>query len=120
MKVPLIPTLAAVAAVATLSVGATAYAGQKSSTSEMRGYQACLDANKEDFRGLTPAREYLLADSNGLRTYYINATAWQDGERVSVGFTCTTSLHGRMVDNAGASFTRYVPSHEQPVRVAGN
>lgn len=113
MKAPL---LIAATAAATLSVNALAVT---SSPSEFRGYEACLAANEGEFRGLVTERDYLIAETDTGRTYYINATAWKDGARVEVGFTCQTNRAGRLVQNDGASYTRYTPANPGTVQVAG-
>lgn len=114
MKTSPILLLAAAAALAT----ATAQAAP-SSPSEIRGYQNCLDANQDGHKGLLVNRQYLLAEADDQRTYYINATAWKNGERVSVGFSCDSTLSGRLISNRGASYVRFVPANDQ-VQVARN
>ena len=106
-----------IAAAAAL-LSATAAAGT-SSPGEVRGYQACLEANENQFRGLIVDRKYLIRDTEDSRTYYINATAWEEGERVKVGFSCETSRTGRLLTNNGAAYTHYAPAGRS-VQVAGN
>jgi len=114
------PTLTATATTAILLAGLTsgvAYA-KPGSPAEIRGYNACLAANETSYRGLVPAKDYLLQETDTLRTYYINATAWKDGDRVDVALSCDTSLSGRMLTNRGGSYTHYVPASD-PVQIAG-
>jgi hypothetical protein len=110
-------TLILLAAASTALIAGSVNA-RPSSPGEIRGYQNCLAANENDFRGLIPARTYLLEERADERVYYINATAWQDGERVDVGMSCRTSPTGRLLENLGASFTRYVPNAASPVQIA--
>lgn len=113
MKTTLI--LAAIAALAA-SLGASAET--RSTPSEMRGYQACLDASAQDYRGLVTNRTYLIEKRADQRTYYINATAWQDGERVNVGLRCETDRNGRLITAAEPTNARYVPAGST-VQIAG-
>ena len=105
-----------IAAAASL-LSASAFAGT-STPAEFRGYQACLEANEDQFRGLVAERNYLIRNNADSRTYYINATAWENGERVDVGFSCETSRNGRLLTNNGASYTRYATAATS-VQVAG-
>ena len=105
-----------IAAAAAL-LSATAVAGT-SSPAEQRGYQACLEANEDQFRGLLVDRKYLLRDNEDSRSYFINATAWENAERVKVGFSCETTRNGRLLSNNGVAYTHYAPAAES-VQVAG-
>ncbi len=104
------------AAAALLSATAVA---QTSSDSEFRGYQACLEANESEFTGLVTEREYLISNNADSRSYYINATAWEDGQRVEVGFSCETTKSGRLLSNNGVAYTHYAAASDA-VQVAGN
>jgi hypothetical protein len=106
--------IAAAAALLSAAAGAVT-----SSPSEFRGYQACLDANEGDFQGLVTDRNYLIREEENSRTYYINATAWENGERVEVGFSCETTRSGKLLSNQGASHTQYAAAPDD-VQVAGN
>ena len=112
MKAPL---LIAATAAAVLSMNAQ---GGISTPSENRGYEACLAANEGEFQSLRAERDYLIAETDAGRTYYINATTLKDGERVAVGFTCQTNRQGRLLLNEGASYTRYAPA-AAGIQVAG-
>ena len=114
-------TLTIVAAIAAVTAATTADA-RPNSPAEQRGYQACLEANQDAFRGLIPERHYLINETDAGRTYYINATAWEDGERVNVAFACETNASGRLTDNLGMTYNRFVPASEGrvSVEVAGN
>ncbi len=113
MKSPLIITATAAAL-----LSGTALADY-SSPSEFRGYQACLEANEGEFRGLIPERKYLINKTSDRTTYYINATAWDNGKRVDVAFTCDTSPNGRLVLEHNSAFTRYAAASDD-IQVAGN
>jgi hypothetical protein len=110
-------TLTIVAAIAAVTTAATADA-RPNSPAEQRGYQACLEANQDAFRSLIPERHYLINETDAGRTYYINATAWEAGERVNVAFSCETNRGGRLQVNRGAAYTHYAPVLN-PVQVAG-
>jgi len=113
MKTPLI--LAAITAL-TFSLGAEAQS--RSTPSEIRGYQACLNNAASDVQGLVTDRTYLIDQRDGTRTYYINGTAWENGERVDVAFSCETSLGGRLITVFEPTASRYVPV-EPAVQIAG-
>ncbi len=111
------PLMIAAAAAAALSSAAAV--AVTSTPSEYRGYQACLEANESQFSGLMTKRNYLIREDDNTRTYYINATVWENGERVEVGFSCETSKNGRLLSNNGAAYTHYAPASDS-VQVAGN
>lgn len=110
---------ATVAATIAATLSAAALAGTSSTPSEFRGYQACLEANEADFQGLVPERSYLVAKTDEGRAYYINATAWDAGKRVEVGFSCQTTRSGRLLENQSTGNTRYVPADPAGIQVAG-
>lgn len=113
MKAPLI-----LAATAVLTVTLAAQADARSTPSELRGYEACLDASTTTLQGVVPDRTYLVDQRDDERTYYINATAWEEGARVNVGFRCQTNLSGRLLSSAEPAYTRYVPA-SATVQIAG-
>ncbi len=110
-------TLITAAALTTFSVSAAAQ--MNSTPAEFRGYKACVEANEEGLRGLVTERNYLYENTNDGRKYYINATIWEDGERVAVGFTCETTRSGRLLENQGLSYNHFAPAGDAP-QVAGN
>jgi hypothetical protein len=91
---------------------------QTPSHSKRFSYQACLEANESEFSGLVPEREYLISNNEDTRSYYINATAWENGQRVEVGFSCETSKSGRLLTNNGATYSHYAAAPSS-VQVAG-
>ena len=110
--------LAATAALTTVAFAPASFA-TPSTHAELRGYQACLEANEEGFTGLRTQRNYMFTKTETGRTYYINATAWQNGERVKIGFSCDTTSNGRLVQNQGVSYNHFVASSRAPAQVAG-
>ena len=85
---------------------------------EKRGYEACLKAHEGEFRGLQVDRKYLIRNKEDSRTYYINATAWENGERVQVGFSCETTRRGKLLAAEDAVNARYAAAATN--QVAGN
>ena len=116
MKTPIIAGAIAVLATATFVTDVQAAA---SSPAEHRGYEACLSATADSLQGLTTERSYLLSNSADQRTYYINATAWQDGQRAQVGITCATSKSGRDVLSHAVTDNRYAAASSDGIQVAG-
>ena len=104
------------AAAALLSATAVA---TTSSPSEYRGYQACLEANEGQFQGLVVERNYLIQDKDDSRTYYINGTAWDNGERVQVGISCETTRRGKLLNSQDVVKAHYAAASDS-VQVAGN
>lgn len=96
----------------------SAFAAGPSSPSEYRGYSACLDSVSDQFESLTPARTYLLSRTGDSRTYYINASSWQDGERVTIGLRCDTSANGREVLSSTVTPDRFAIADRRGVQVA--
>ena len=112
MKAPLILTTTLLA----LTLGVQAEA--RSTPSEMRGYEACLNNSAADYKGLVTERTYLVDQRDGQRTYYINATAWDNGQRVNVSFRCETNLSGRLLSAAEPANGRFVSAGDT-VQIAG-
>lgn len=111
--------LAAATALATVTCAAVSHA-VVSTPAEFRGYQACLEANEAEFSGLSTQRNYLLTKTSNGRTYYINATAWQDGQRVKIAFSCDTTRSGTLINKQDVSTSHFVSAREHGVQVAGN
>ena len=91
---------------ATTMMAATAQA-KISSASELRGYEACVDAAAPEFNGLKLNRVYYLNEAGDKNTYYLNGTAWQNGERVDVRISCDTSTNGYDLLNQTTNIGRY-------------
>ena len=80
----------------TLCVAVTAQAGQ---LVDQRGYQQCVDGIESELNNQRPhlSHVYFMTVEDDNRTYYINGTAWQDGQRQPVRSECMTSLGGNHV-----------------------
>lgn len=101
-----------------LSAGAVA---KPSSAPEYRGYTACIDAAEAEASGLVATREYFIARSDEMNQYFINATAWEAGDRVTVRVSCDTSRNGREVLGLDVADGRFVLDNGTVnVRVAAN
>lgn len=65
---------------------------------DQRGYDTCVNDVARDYSrhaGLMHARYYFLARDDTARTYFVNSTAWQEGDRVNLRTRCRTDLYGR-------------------------
>ncbi|MEZ5553356.1 MAG: hypothetical protein R3E82_20915 [Pseudomonadales bacterium] len=110
------PLLVVAAFASTLSL--SAFAAAPSSPSEYRGYSACLASVPKQFETLTPTRDYYLSRTAEGRTYYINARHWHDGEWVSVGLRCDTTVSGREVLSSTVTANRFAIADRRSVQVA--
>lgn len=99
-------TLLVAGIAATTMIAATAQA-KISSASELRGYEACVSAANPEFKGLKLARVYYLNEAADKNTYYLNGTAWQNGERVDVRISCDTTTNGYDLLNQTTNVGRY-------------
>ena len=108
-------TLAVVAA-AGFSTGATA---ANSSPAEMRGFNNCVAAfDTGNLSGVTVPRVYYITANAESKTYYVNASAWQDGVRVAKRVTCETSRSGREVYSVQSADGRYALNDSARLNVA--
>ncbi len=98
-------TTVAIAALAAV-LGASAQA-KVSSQSEFAGYNACVEASEADHNGLVLSRVYYLSSQGDTNTYYLNGTAWENGERVDVRISCNTSRNGRTLIDQTSSNGRF-------------
>lgn len=80
-----------------MALGSASALADTSSPAEYRGYSKCLEAAAAQSRGLAADRFYLLNAEGTDRQYFINATRWQDGDRVPVRIACETSRSGRVL-----------------------
>jgi hypothetical protein len=65
---------------------------------DQRGYVTCVDDVQRDYprhAGLVHGRYYFHEQSRDSMTYYVNSTAWQDGDRVRLRTRCLTDSYGR-------------------------
>ena len=97
-------------------------ASWKSSTNtEFRGYENCVSAAEGETRGLVTSREYFIHRTPDMNQYFINASAWNDGERVKVRVACDTSRNGRkLIDFSVADGSYVLDQGQVNVRVAQN
>ena len=105
MKSVIKNTLIFTAAAASL-VTMTAQAKLSSST-ELRGYNACVEAAAPEFKGLQLSRIYYLNEEADKNVYYVNGSAWQSGERVAVRISCDTSTSGHKLLSQTSNVGRY-------------
>jgi hypothetical protein len=96
------------AAVATLAMTAQA---KVSSTSELRGYNACVEAADPELKGLHLTRVYYLNQEADKNVYYLNGSAWQSGERVAVRISCDTTNNGHRLLSQTNNEGRYTIEH---------
>ena len=113
---------AALLTAATLFAGLAADADAKSSsTTEFRGFANCVDAAESDLSGLVTSREYLINRTPDMNQYFINGTAWSDGERVRVRVACDTTRNGhKLLEISVAEGTYVLDRGQVNVRVASN
>ena len=116
MRTPLTTATAFAALTLSAAAGATT-----SSPSEMRGYESCLASAHAESTGLVADRFYYLDRSDRDNRYYVNATRWENGERIPVRIACTTTRSGRTLLTASIDEGRY--TNRQPsvrIEVAQN
>lgn len=111
-------SFATVLAVAALGATSAASAAT-SSPSDHRGYQTCVKAlDTESLSGVVFPRVYYIAHQAEAKTYYLNATAWQNGERVVKRITCETSANGRQVTSFATNDGRFALADGKRLEVA--
>ncbi|MFK7915389.1 MAG: hypothetical protein AB8B93_15855 [Pseudomonadales bacterium] len=96
--------LAIGSSLALASVGALA---EPSNSAELRGYGKCVDAAAEQSEGLATQRFYLLNTQGDQNQYYINASRWEEGDRVAVRIACETSANGRVLLSQSVAAGRF-------------
>ena len=81
------------------------------SHSEVRGLETCVDAAKAEFaHRFVSGRTTYFIDRNGpANTYFINAGAWQAGERVPLRIACETSPNGRKLLSYSSAPGSFIP-----------
>jgi len=65
---------------------------------DQRGYVTCIHDMERDYlrqARVMHSRFYLHEQLPKTMTYYVNSTAWQDGDRVQLRTWCLTDAHGR-------------------------
>ena len=78
-----------------------------SNSAELRGYSNCVAAATEQSDGLQTQRHYLLNSQGERNEYYINATRWEQGDRVPVRIACQTSANGRVLLSQSVAAGRF-------------
>ncbi len=113
-------TFVALSALTILIAGAAQ--AHRSQPSEFRGYETCIDAAKSEFtRGFVSDRTYFIDRDGPVNAYFINASAWQDGDRASLRINCETSRSGRELLSYAAESGRFVRQRGTvSIDVAGN
>ena len=93
-----------------------------SQQSELRGFETCIDAAKAEFtNGFVASRTYFLDRDRSGSSYFINASAWQAGDRTQLRISCETSRNGRELLAYTATSGRFVPQRGTvSIQVAGN
>ena len=92
-----------------------------SNAAEFRGYENCVDAADADLAGLVTSREYFINRTPEMNQYFINGTAWDQGDRVQVRVACDTTRNGRQLLEFDVAQGTYVLDRGQVnVRVAQN
>lgn len=99
-----------IAAVSSLTIISAAAQAGVATVREARGYDACLAANGKRFERIVAGRDYYLNSTENGRIYYINATAWEQGERMKVGLSCETTKSGRRVLSHRVTDKQFVPA----------
>ncbi len=87
-----------------------------------RGYDSCLNAAEDMLAanaGMVAERFYLHNGGDADQHFYINASAFIDGERAELGFSCKTSLTGHRVLDIQKVDARYVLSDDASASEGG-
>lgn len=108
-----------IAITATASLLAMNAQAGKSSQSELRGYNACVNAADPAFQGLSLSRTYYLAKEDNRNVYFLNGSAWLDGERVDVRISCDTSRNGRNLLSQTSNLGSFaLQTGDTPIQIA--
>ncbi len=95
--------------VLTIFIAGTASA-RLSQPSELRGFEICVETARAEFtNGFVANTTYFIDRDGSSNSYFINASAWQDGDRALIRITCETSANGRELvayNTASGRFTR--------------
>ena len=112
--------IGAAALAAGLTFAAQANAGP---LADQPGYDNCHDEiqSQYDHQGLVFARLHYLNREAGSNTYFINASAWEQGERVGLKSACETTKNGRRILALETSYGRWkdAPAGRVDIEVAG-
>ena len=101
---------------------ASAAQARPSQPSELRGFNTCIGAAKAEYTsGFVSSRNYFIDRSGPANAYFINASAWQAGDREPLRISCETSRNGRELLAYSAASGRFVPQQGTvSIQVAGN
>ncbi len=87
--------------------------------SDQRGYNRCVKAfDGQGLSGVTLPRFYYINHTADSKTYYVNASAWENGNRVSKRITCETSASGRELHAVETADGRFARVARQEPRIA--
>ncbi|MCR9259542.1 MAG: hypothetical protein NXH95_07450 [Pseudomonadaceae bacterium] len=110
-----------IAALSTFLAYGAVVEARTSSDAEMRGYNNCVKAAKQESEGLVTSREYLINKERGIYEYYVNATRWEQGERNTIRVACETAQRGAKLISASIEEGRFVPEETRvTIDVAAN
>ena len=91
-----------------------------SSPGQVAGYNTCVDAGHEQLNGLALSRTFYVGKSADSRIFFINGTAWEDGDRVKVRISCDTSKNGHQLLSIHTGEGRFAKDHSNGhLQVAG-
>ncbi|MCZ6855720.1 MAG: hypothetical protein O7G86_17545 [Gammaproteobacteria bacterium] len=88
----------------------------------IRGFESCVDAAKAEFaNGFMYRRTYFIDSDGPANAYFINASAWQAGERIQLRITCETSSNGSELLTFTSAPDRFILNRGTlSIQVAGN
>ncbi len=106
----------------TVVIAGAVHAAPRSHPSELRGFETCVDAAKSEFaNGFVYGSTYLIDRDGPTNAYFINASAWQAGERVLLRITCETSSNGSELLTYSYAPGRFIPKRGTvSIQVASN
>ena len=96
-------------AAALLTAAGTAAAN----TAIVRGYDACIGDLEADYprhARLVHGARYYHAMTDQDMSYFVNSSAWQDGDRVGLKTLCTTDRFGRNLLQRQTEFGKWIPN----------
>lgn len=118
-KMPLLSTLAVLALAAAAS-STPAWSAQKSSASESRGYQTCVQAAGRETRLIRVDSRYFIYQRDGERRYYLNGHAFRRGASEPVKIACDITPNGSHLLGVAVDSGQYAGRLVTPVDVANN
>jgi hypothetical protein len=110
-----------IAALSTFLAYGAVIEARTSTDAELRGFNNCVKAAKQESNGLVTGREYLINKERGITEYFVNATRWEDGERNVVRVACETAQRGTKLLSANIEDGRFVQEETRiTIDVAAN